>query len=51
MTADRLSEKLEQAQAKGDTVDMFVEFRILTLQVITEVLLGIHHEESDRVIL
>jgi cytochrome P450 len=47
--ADRLSRKLEQAAISGTPIDIFEEFRILTLQVISELILSIGPEESERV--
>lgn len=46
---DRLSKKLARAKGTGKPVDMEEEFRLLTLQVIGEAILGLHHDECDQV--
>lgn len=45
----RLSEKLRGVAGSGQAVDMEEEFRLLTLQVIGEAILGLHHDECDQV--
>lgn len=37
------------AQGTGRPVNMEEEFRLLTLQVIGEAILGLHHDECDQV--
>ena len=49
LAVDRLSGKLREAAGSGRAVDMEEEFRLLTLQVIGEAILGLHPEECDRV--
>lgn len=45
----RLCEKLEQAKAAGESVEMEEEFRKLTLQIIGEAFLSLPAEECDKV--
>jgi cytochrome P450 len=44
----RLARELQEAKAKGTVVEMAEEFRHLTLHVITEAVLSLPAEESDR---
>ena len=46
---DRLSLKLEKLKGSGQTIEMAEEFRILTLQVIGELILSLSPEESERI--
>lgn len=46
---DRLTDKLSGAADRREIVDMEEEFRLLTLQVIGEAILGLPHEECDEV--
>ena len=46
---DRLSEKLQQHVESGKPIEMAEEFRVLTLQVIGELILTLTPEESARV--
>lgn len=46
---DRLSAKLEQWRGTGQAVDMYEEFRLLTLQVIGKAILSLPPEECDKV--
>jgi beta-ring hydroxylase len=47
---DRLTDKLSGAADRREIVDMEEEFRLLTLQVIGEAILGLPHEECDEVL-
>lgn len=44
----RLSDKLDKIKASGGTLEIAEEFRHLTLQVITEILLSLHHDKCDQ---
>lgn len=46
---DRLSAKLDKHVASGEPVEIAEEFRVLTLQVIGELILGLSAEESERI--
>eukprot|EP00051_Salpingoeca_urceolata_P011397 m.141087 g.141087 ORF g.141087 m.141087 type:complete len:405 (+) comp17104_c0_seq3:191-1405(+) len=46
---DRLSAKLEALRGTDETIDMAEEFRLLTLEVIGELILSLSPEESRRV--
>ncbi|EDQ87567.1 uncharacterized protein MONBRDRAFT_33214 [Monosiga brevicollis MX1] len=46
---DRLSEKLEAIRGTGEYIEIAEEFRVLTLQVIGELILSLSPEESSRV--
>lgn len=46
---DRLSAKLEKLRGTGKTIEMGEEFRILTLQVIGELVLSLTPEESEAI--
>lgn len=46
---DRLSKKLSLAKGTSRPVNMEEEFRLLTLQVIGEAILGLHYDECDQV--
>lgn len=41
--------KLEAARGTSASVDLYEEFRILTLRVIGEAVLGLSHDDSDAV--
>jgi cytochrome P450 len=47
--AGRLCSRLEEARGTGQAVDMEVEFRLMTLQIIGEAVLSLHPDECDRV--
>ena len=47
--ADRLSRKLDAAAASGQPIDICEEFRVLTLQVISELIVGMGPEEAEQV--
>jgi cytochrome P450 len=44
-----IKDDLDAAQGTGKPVNMEEEFRLLTLQVIGEAILGLHHDECDEV--
>ena len=46
---DRLSKRLEAARGTGKPVEIAEEFRIMTLQVIGELILSLPPDESERV--
>eukprot|EP00911_Craspedida_sp_UC1_P000520 UC1_evm1s394 len=46
---DRLSAKLEAARLRGESVEIAEEFRVLTLQVIGELILSLTPEEASSV--
>ena len=46
---ERLAVKLEQWRGTGQAVDMYEEFRLLTLQVIGKAILSLPPDECDRV--
>jgi hypothetical protein len=48
-SVDRLSAKLEKLRGTGRTIEMGEEFRILTLQVIGELVLSLSPEESEAI--
>ena len=49
VAVDRLCAKLEQWRDTGQAVDMYEEFRLLTLQVIGKAILSLPPEECDKV--
>ena len=46
---DRLSAKLEAVRGTGESIELAEEFRVMTLQVIGELILSLSPEESARV--
>lgn len=46
---DRLSAKLEAIRGTGECIELAEEFRVMTLQVIGELILSLSPEESERV--
>ena len=46
---ERLAVKLEQWRGTGQAVDMYEEFRLLTLQVIGKAILSLPPDECDKV--
>ena len=44
-----MSRKLGAAAVSGTVIDINEEFRVLTLQVISELILGMSPEESERI--